>query len=73
MSRPKATQLWSTASKKSTSFVEDSTWMSPFCHSAKNNTVISFKAGNKDYALKAVSDPEKKSTISELQLKRKYR
>lgn len=78
MSPPKAVQLWSSnlraggEKRKPTTFVEDSTWMCPFAHSAKNGTLISFKAGNKDYALKATTDSEKR-TISELQLKRKYR
>ena len=73
MSRPKATQLWSSTSKKNaSSFVEDKTWMCPYIHTGPKNTNISFKVGNKEYALKAVAEGDKR-TISELQLKRKYR
>lgn len=77
MSSPaKARQFWASTLAGSSSakktFVEDSSWMMPFSHASKNNTLITIKAGNKEYALKAVTSEDKKSTISELQLKRRY-
>ena len=60
------------ASRDTKTFVEDSTWVAQFDHSANNKTHICLKAGSKDYALKAGTDEDRRGSLTELQLKKRY-
>jgi len=69
----RARQTWGPALKGKT--VDDNTWYIPYHFVAPNQTIFTFKAGNKDYALDAKQSNSADGAykkISELGLRKKY-